>query len=293
MSTSINFNTVLGTIGKTSIVISNPAITCSDSDADAFLLASGITDPVISSAICNLVVGLKDNGLWTKMLAIYPFVGGTATTHKFNLKNPLDTNAAYRLTFSGGWTHSATGAKPNGINAYANTYLIPKGTLDYASLGYYSRTSTTENGINDQNGTVIGSRSDSDSTLNNACYMQIKTNPSNINQIFYSRTGSSTNVVGRFIDSSGIGFFAGSLDASGAKMYKNGVNLTSTSFSYTRNTPNRSIFIGALNNKNDSGAEYSLKESAFAHIGDTLNATEMANLYTVVQAFQTTLGRQL
>ena len=31
------------------------------------------------------------------MKAIYPFVGGTATTHKFNLKDPADINAAFRL----------------------------------------------------------------------------------------------------------------------------------------------------------------------------------------------------
>lgn len=260
-----------------------------DPDAAAFLTTAGITDYTISLAINDLVIGLKTDGIWAKCFAIYPFVGGTSITHKYNLRNL----ASYNLSFSGGWTHSATGAAPNGINAFANTGLIPKGTINYASLSYYSRTSTVENGTSDQNGTVIGARSDSDSTVNNSFLMQIKTNPSNINQIFYSRTGSSTNVVGRFIDSSGIGLFAGNLDATGARMYKNGVNLTSTFFSYSRNTPDTPVYIGALNNKNLGAAEYSLKESSFAHIGDSLTATEMANLYTRVQAFQTTLGRQL
>jgi hypothetical protein len=264
-----------------------------DSDAQSFITAADITDPTQQTAINTLVVSLKSNNLWTKMRAIYPFVGGTSSTHKFNLKNPQDTDVAYRLVFSGGWTHSSTGAKPNGVNAFANTFLIPKGTLDYASLGYYSRTSTTENGTNDQNGTVIGARSDSDSTVNNAFLIQVKTNPNNYNRIFYSRTNSSTNVLGSFVDAGGIGLFAGSLDVSGAKMYKNGVNLTSSNFSYFRNTPNTPVYVGALNNKNISAAEYSLKESAFAHIGDSLTDTEMANLYTIVQSYQTTLGRQV
>ena len=91
-------------------------------DAQAFITAAGITDPTQQSAIITLVTDLKGYGLWTKMKAIYPFVGGTATTHKFNLKNPLDTDGAFRLSFSGGWTHSANGALPNGTNAFANAF---------------------------------------------------------------------------------------------------------------------------------------------------------------------------
>ena len=85
-----------------------------DVDAQAFITATGITDATQITAVNNLVLGLKGNNIWTKMKAIYPMVGGTATTHKFNLKNPLDTDAAFRLVFSGGWTHSANGALPNG-----------------------------------------------------------------------------------------------------------------------------------------------------------------------------------
>jgi hypothetical protein len=96
---------------------------CTDADALAFLAAAGITDVTITSAICTLVTTMKADGTWAKCNAIYPMVGGTATTHKFNLKNPLDTNAAFRLTFTGGWTHSANGALPNGTNAYADTFL--------------------------------------------------------------------------------------------------------------------------------------------------------------------------
>ena len=113
-----------------------------DADALAFLSAAAITDPTITSAICTLVTSMKANGTWAKCSAIYPMVGGTATTHKFNLKNPLDTNAAFRLSFVGGWTHSSGGALPNGTNAYANTFLNPTTTLllNSHSFGIYSRT---------------------------------------------------------------------------------------------------------------------------------------------------------
>ena len=67
-----------------------------DPDAQAFITAAGITDNTQKSAINTLVLDMKGFGIWTKMKAIYPFVGGTATTHKFNLKNPLDTSTLYK-----------------------------------------------------------------------------------------------------------------------------------------------------------------------------------------------------
>ena len=54
------------------------------------------------------------------MKALYPFVGGTATSHKFNLKDPRDLDAAFRLQFNGGWTHNSNGVTPNGTNGYAD-----------------------------------------------------------------------------------------------------------------------------------------------------------------------------
>ena len=76
-----------------------------DPDAESFLTAAAITDPIISGAINTLVVQMKADNIWTKMKAIYPFVGGTASTHKWNLKDPRDLDAAFRLQFFGGWTH--------------------------------------------------------------------------------------------------------------------------------------------------------------------------------------------
>ena len=69
----------------------------SDPDAIAFLMAAGITDGTQAAAINTLVIRMKADGIWTKMKAIYPFVGGSAASHKWNLKDPRDLDAAYRL----------------------------------------------------------------------------------------------------------------------------------------------------------------------------------------------------
>jgi len=118
-----------------------------DADAQAFITAASITDPTQQSAVNQLVVDLKAASIWTKMKAVYPFVGGSASTHKWNLKDPRDLDAAFRLGFNGGWTHSSTGALPNGSNAYANTYLAPSSVLSLNStaFGLYSRTNADGN----------------------------------------------------------------------------------------------------------------------------------------------------
>lgn len=94
-----------------------------DTDAQAFITATAITDTTQKNAINDLVLDLKGAGIWTKMKALYPMVGGTASSHKFNLKDPRDLDAAFRLTFYGGVTHSSSGVLGNGVDGYADTFL--------------------------------------------------------------------------------------------------------------------------------------------------------------------------
>jgi hypothetical protein len=49
-----------------------------DADAQAFITAAAITDPTQQAAINTLVVDLKGYNVWSKMKAIYPFLGSTA-----------------------------------------------------------------------------------------------------------------------------------------------------------------------------------------------------------------------
>jgi hypothetical protein len=102
-----------------------PKAAAYDPDAQAFITAAAITDVTQQGAINTLVLALKGYSIWTKFKAIYPIVGGTASQHKYNLKDPRDLDAAFRLVFNGGWTHSSTGAQPNGVNGYADTKFTP------------------------------------------------------------------------------------------------------------------------------------------------------------------------
>lgn len=119
-----------------------------DSDAAAFLNATAITDSTIRSAVDALVISAKANGWWTLCNAIYPFVGATATTCKYNLKDPRDLDAAFRLVFAGAGSYTSAGYVLNGSSAYGDTKLVPNTTLSQNSTHFsmFSTTATSNNG---------------------------------------------------------------------------------------------------------------------------------------------------
>ena len=97
-----------------------------DTDAQAFFTAvEGGGDTLTTTekdATNQLVLDLKAASLFSLFDAFYPFVGGTASSHKWNLLDPQNTDAAYRMSFLGGMTHSATGIRGNGTNSVGNTH---------------------------------------------------------------------------------------------------------------------------------------------------------------------------
>ena len=262
----------------------NPALIDSgasfDPDAQSFFTATGITDTTQKNAVNKLVLDLKSYGIWTKMKAIYPMVGGTATTHKFNLKDPQDTNGAFRLTFTGGWTHSSTGALPNGTNAFANTFLNTATNLSINNghLSYYSRT--------DQTAGVIAEIGSLKSLPDSFSDIQLKSSSGAVVRI------NNTTAFNSAANTNSTGFYIGSRTASNViKMYKNGsVLVNGTASSNATSTIN--FYIGAQNN-NGTAQSYSQKECAFASLGDGLIDAEASNFYISVQTFNTTLGRQV
>ena len=249
-------------------------------DTHNFIQATGITDRTQITAVSTLVADLKYAGIWNKMKAIYPIVGGTAAAHKFNLKDPRDLDIAYRLTFTAGWTHSSTGMTPNGTSDYANTFLIPNSviTLNSVHISFYSRTNATPAPSTD-----IGSWTNSSTnytllalgtTLGSYAGLQI------------------TSFVDYpvFADADSRGFYiAARTTSSLSSIYKNGI-LKDTSAQASTGNGTNSFYIGSGNGNNPN---YSNKQCAFASIGDGLTDTEAANFYTAVQKFQTTLGRQV
>ena len=202
---------------------------------------------------------------------------------KYNLVNPVDSDAAFRLVFNGGWTHSANGATPNGTNGYADTKLVPSSVLtaNNISLAYYSRTNSQPASAN-----TMGSN-------NVVEYARLVIRRAT--NIAYNIIGNPTTGITTFSvsDSTGL-FIANAPNSSVRNLFRNNIKLSSTAQSGlgTNGLVNLSIYLGA-NNTNGTTSEYDDKQCAFSSIADGLTDTEAANLYTRVQAFQTQLSRQV
>jgi hypothetical protein len=262
--------------------------TVSDPDAQAFINAAVINDQVQANAINTLVIDLKANSLWTKMNAIYPMVGGTATTHKFNLKNPLDTDAAFRLNFIGGITHSANGVAFNGTNAYADTFLTASTVLtaNDNSLSYYSRTTAASGAL------AVDMGAFPNQTVNSSGYSLIVRRSDNTSA-FSANTTSTTSFAAFTSTTDGRGYFIGSIiNLSSRKFYRNGSTIASNLTTGNQSLPPLKIFLGALSNNNVASL-FSIRECAFASIGSGLSDAEAITFYNIVQTFQTTLNRQV
>jgi hypothetical protein len=259
-----------------------------DSDAQAFVVAAGLTNKTQITAVNTLVTALKTAGIWIKMKAIYPFVGGNATSHKFNLKDPRNVDAAFRLTFSGGMTHSSTGVLFGGVNGFADTKFIMNqvytSSVTNIHVSYYSRT----NSISD---IMIGMQDDSIGQGS-----QIYLSDTGTVQT-YSALNTDNNWVRTNNSSPSVGFYLVSRTSMTLlKGYKNGISVgskttTSSSSNLKSTLP---LLLGAVIYKYSSTSYYyGNKESSFATIGDGLTDAESTALYNAVQAYQTALGRQV
>jgi len=254
---------------------------CSDADAQKFIDSAGITDQTQKDAICTLVRELKDSSLWSSMSAIYPFVGGTASTHKWNLKDPRDADAAFRLTFSGTWSHTSSGADPNGSNAYARTYLTPSTTLTNNSVhvSYYSRQSVT--GVQELIAAFVSGSQN----------IQLFVNNSSTGDIAFDAYCTSVRAIGNASNTTG--YIVGSRTSNvSANVYKNATSYASNTntTSLCSGQPNIELYIGAANSSG-SPVLYTSAEVAFATIGAGLTSDQVRALNTIVEKFNDALGR--
>lgn len=239
----------------------------------AFATATGITDLTILGALNTFDLGLISNSLDTKMKAIYPFVGGTASTHKFNFMNAVDSDSAFRLNFAGGMTHSSNGVLFNGTNGWADTRLIPSTSLSLNSshASIYSRTDNTIGAFDFYTPTyytfLLGMNFGG-------------TSYSRVNQSTYSNTAATDSLGLRIINRT---------SSTTEKLYKNNSLILTTS----RTSTALAITPIAIAFTEGSGIAWSNRQYSFMTIGDGLTDGEASTLYSLTQAMQTTLSRQV
>jgi hypothetical protein len=239
------------------------------------IAAGGSLSTTEQNATKTLVADLKTAGIWTAMKAIYPMVGASAAACAQNLKS-----SSFTGTFTSGWTFASTGVTPNGTSAYMNTSVVPNVDLSLNSshLSFYSR--TNQSGTNWDIGSTVGS-----GATEAGVHMALNLGGNFYPRVFDGNSGiSNTNTVAFFM--------ANRQNSTTIKAIKNSTATTITSSVVTASVNSYEIPIGCLN-LTGLFAYYSSKQCAFASLGDGLTDTQSSNFYTAVQAFQTTLSRQV
>jgi hypothetical protein len=192
---------------------------------------------------------------------------------KFNLVNPQDTDAAFRLAFSGGWTYSTNGAQPNGTNGYADTKLVPSTVIASANSQHYaiySRTNVAEARYGFGNDNISYGLKWTD----------------NIN---YGKMGTSESGFGTNSTSFGL-HILNRVDSSNLSSIIRGTKTTVSNSISALSALN--ILLGArqLSGSVDS---YGTRQLALVSIGDGLSDAEVALLNQLVTEYQTTLSRNV
>ncbi len=227
------------------------------------------------SATDQLVKDLKGYGIWSKMKAIYPMVGGGGSNPLQAINKNLKSSS-FSLNPSSGNAYSSLGITPGGYYTYIFTSLVfPSSEKNDCSVGIYQNTNINNNGCaisNDGSGGLIELFPRSSNNL--------------IGKVNDNNTTTESN-------SENKGFYQiERVNSTDVNFYKNGNSLgTNPKASNVAATiTTNQIILGA----NQGGAaNWSSNRIAFAFIGNSLGATMSANYYTAVQAFQTTLNRQV
>lgn len=247
---------------------------------DSFLTASSISDSTIRGALNTFDIGMIANSLDTKMKAVYPFVGGTASTHKWNFMDARDLDAAYRLMFSGTWTHLANGAIPNGTNASANSFFNPSVNASTSGFGFgiYSRTNSTTGTqiygvIETVTNTPVTQNSLSTGSFINGTLSQntITYTAAPSTRFIYCRRNSTTMMQG----------------------YRDGVSL-GTNTTAPLGMPNGQFRFGGRWNATSGTVDlYTTHQIAIGVLDIGLSDAQALTLRTLVDQFVTTLGRNV
>jgi hypothetical protein len=266
-----------------------------DPDAAAYLSAvvaagGSVTSPM-SAATNNMFLALKSNGLYNKLDVFYPMMGATAASTALNA---IRTNSAFDITWNnvGDLSFTISGVTNNGTG-YGNTNYNPntQSSPTNTSFGYY----IVGGNIGGGNGEVFPFGS-YDGNLN-----MLYQNSGTIEIGIYGwSVANDTRAL--FTADTGSNFFKGSWIGT-----FNSTPLKSIYYNYSDLTdrqtlsgtpigspalPNQPYYMFVLNlNGSPYTGQYYTGRNQFAFMGDYLTPAEVTTIDSIINAFQTSLGR--
>jgi len=248
-----------------------------------FVYATKISDAGVKAAVDSLIIDSRNHGWWGLCTTIYPFVGGTSDACKYNLKDPRDVDAAFRITWTGNITFDNSGVQSNG--GWGDTHVIPSSVLSLSSnhISVYS-----DSDVYDTASVDIGAE-DSHGTLQLSIYSGILQGfyLSGSMQAFYTANPGAA------------GYFMGTRTSStisptAGAVYKNGIAIQDSTLADADHEALPGISLDILNKNNYSvHTRGSNRKLAFATIGAGISSEMAVIMYADIQRFQAKLGRAI
>ena len=285
-------NVITPTPTQTSTNTPTPSITPSpspapfDADAASFLAAvlsaGGTLNSTISGATNTLFTDLKSTGIYNELVAFYPAIGSTSGSTALNGKR---TSSEFDIEWLNpeNMTFNASGATGNGSNTGGNTFIIPNTSLTQGNrhMSFYSTgdAGITTAGYELGGGTTGG--------VNNALIISY-----NGTVGYFSFDGYKT-----YSNATQTGFYYTQISGSTSPYtmlgYQNGeevLNVSSTDNSRGSN------YLSVLGDNRANIPSFAIQESSdkrmgWASFGNELTTTQITQFNSIVNTFQTTLGR--
>ena len=255
-----------------------------DPDAQAFIDAVG-ADATISEYINTMFLGMKGEGttngtnFYSKLYAVYPMAPSDASTisdatTKWNAVNPLDTDAAFRIT----WTNTplfslSLGVGQNGSNnAFGNTHFIESANMTAGNNGTtFSVSDLPASGNYYMGGALTGFNFAQRLAFNASWGVY------SANQLISSSFSVGVNTASR-------------RSATDFESYRNGVS-AGTNIANASGQSTVNFFLLGLNNGGSLFNPFTGGYIDFAVLHDGLTANEAQDLYDVINTWKTNLGR--
>jgi hypothetical protein len=245
---------------------------------NAVVAAGGTVDATASGATYTLFNAIFSAGIWNKLNAFYPLLGGNSSGgQSINARQP----GTHNITWNGGITFSVNGAQSNGVNGYGNTNYNPStsGVLNDRHIGAYTRQETQSDRY-EMGATTVIVQTRGDILRRRNLSNQITGIMQAPTSTLYSKSNtSSTGLIVLQRSSSTI-----------VEAFRNGTSFGTTSISSSASGPNDNYFIMSVNESGTPSTPQG-REYQFFTIGESFTATEITNYSNAVINFNTTLGR--
>ena len=256
-----------------------------DPDAEAFLNAvvatGGTIDATITSAVNTLFIDLKSTGIYNELLAFYPAVGATSGSTALNgIRSSNQFDILWVRPDLMVFDYSGATGDGGSNTAGGITYILPDNdfTIGNRHICFYS---TGDKGVQSFGYECGGGNGDD-----------------NLLIISYAGTTGyfGYGSFNTFSNTDQTGFYYSQLSGSTAPYtllgYKNGTQVVNT----TSNDTLGAAYISVLADNRSAYPSYSITECSdkrmgWASFGNDLTSTQISQFETIINDFQTALGR--